>query len=318
MKNLKIGMVLAGGGARGAYQIGVWKALRELDIEKYIKVVSGTSIGSLNSVLFIQGDLEVAEKLWCSISKEKILPTANKDLLARGILIALGSKNISLIKKYIPKALEAGNISRSGLIEMLDTYVDFKKIRESDITAYSTCTEVEKLVPRYFRLNEYNRDQVKEILLATSALPMIYECTEIDENKYLDGGMVDNVPIQPVYGEGCDIIIVVNLSRNANIDKSFYPNTRFIEITPTKIDEGVVDGILDFTPQSSKKRIRQGYEDTINLFVPFLELFNFMKNDNKTGKKEYSNIFKLEFFNDLKGKFINKSKGETSTTHINE
>ena len=54
---MKIGLVLAGGGARGAYQIGVWKALIELGIDKYIKVVSGTSIGAVNAMLFNKGHM---------------------------------------------------------------------------------------------------------------------------------------------------------------------------------------------------------------------------------------------------------------------
>lgn len=51
---MKLGLVLAGGGARGAYQIEVWKALAKLKIDKYIKVVSGISIGVLNTILFLQ------------------------------------------------------------------------------------------------------------------------------------------------------------------------------------------------------------------------------------------------------------------------
>ena len=47
---MKLGLVLAGGGARGAYQIEVWKALAKLKIDKYIKVVSGISIGVLNTI----------------------------------------------------------------------------------------------------------------------------------------------------------------------------------------------------------------------------------------------------------------------------
>ena len=59
---MKIGLVLAGGGARGTYQIGVWKALIELGIDKYIKVVSGTSIGAVNAMLFQQGAYDMAEE----------------------------------------------------------------------------------------------------------------------------------------------------------------------------------------------------------------------------------------------------------------
>ena len=50
----KTAVVLAGGGSRGAYQIGVWKALRELGIE--YQLVTGTSVGALNGVLMVQGD----------------------------------------------------------------------------------------------------------------------------------------------------------------------------------------------------------------------------------------------------------------------
>ncbi len=61
---MKLGLVLGGGGGRGAYQIGVWQALEELGIAKHIKVISGTSIGALNAMLFMQGDLEEAKKAW--------------------------------------------------------------------------------------------------------------------------------------------------------------------------------------------------------------------------------------------------------------
>ncbi|MGG7179470.1 patatin-like phospholipase family protein [Clostridium paraputrificum] len=306
---MKIGMVLAGGGALGSYQIGVWRALKELKVDEHIKIISGTSIGALNAILFMQGDIDNAEELWYSISKEKVLPTDNKDLFARGILIALGSKNMGFVKKYIPKALEAGNISRSGLLDIIEKYVDFDKVIKKDIICYATCTEIPDLVPRYFKVNEHNIDTITSILLATSALPMIYESEKIQEKQYLDGGLVDNVPIQPVYGEGCDLIIVVNLYKDATIDKRMYPNTKFIEITPRIIDEGFVDGVLDFKPESARRRIRQGYEDTIEQFTPFYELYKFIS-EIEMEKVEKSNIVKYKnkkmIFNLLKEKILNK------------
>ena len=56
------GLVLEGGGAKGAYQIGAWKALKEAGVK--IKGVAGTSVGALNGALICMGDLEQAEKLW--------------------------------------------------------------------------------------------------------------------------------------------------------------------------------------------------------------------------------------------------------------
>lgn len=69
-----IGLVFAGGGGKGAYQIGVWRAVRELQLEQHIAVVAGTSVGALNAALFLKGDLAFAEQLWGSISTAELLP----------------------------------------------------------------------------------------------------------------------------------------------------------------------------------------------------------------------------------------------------
>lgn len=78
VKDKKIGLVLAGGGGRGAYQIGVWKALRETGLEGYITAVAGSSVGGLNAALFTQGGLDKAEEIWRSISPEIILTSKFK------------------------------------------------------------------------------------------------------------------------------------------------------------------------------------------------------------------------------------------------
>lgn len=67
---MDIGLVLEGGGGKGAYQIGVWQALRELGIEDHIRVIAGTSVGALNAALFLQGDLRRAKDLWFQISHD--------------------------------------------------------------------------------------------------------------------------------------------------------------------------------------------------------------------------------------------------------
>lgn len=71
MKNL--GLVFAGGGGKGAYEIGVWKYLHETGMDKYFKAVSGTSVGALNAALFASGSFEKAEEVWSNIKKEDIL-----------------------------------------------------------------------------------------------------------------------------------------------------------------------------------------------------------------------------------------------------
>ncbi|WP_040214798.1 patatin-like phospholipase family protein [Clostridium polynesiense] len=298
---MKIGLVLAGGGGRGAYQIGVWKALKELGIDKYIQAVSGTSIGALNGVLFAQGDFKKAEDIWLGITLEKILPIDSREIFAKGVKLILGNKNINFIKKYSPKLLEQGNVSRQGLMDILNEDIDFKKVLRSNISLYAACTELPEIKSKYFKLNNYDGETVKRILCATSAIPSVYECEEIDARKYIDGGMSDNIPIQPIYGEGCDIIFVVHLSREHYIDRSRFPNARIIEIIPSSDQGGVFTGILDFSRESVRKRMIIGYEDTMNLIEPLLEI----------GKMQLKNA-PVEAISSLSKSLIEKSKALTS------
>ncbi|SFD44908.1 patatin-like phospholipase family protein [Clostridium uliginosum] len=290
---MKMGLVLAGGGARGAYQIGVWRALRELKIDQYINIISGTSIGALNGILFCQGDLEKANDVWYNISKEKVLPMEDKDLNFKAFLISLGLKSMTFVKKYMPKTLESGNLSRQGLIDIMDKYIDFEYLKKHNKVCYVACTEIPSFQPRYFKINDYDEKSIRSILLATSALPMIYESEEFEAFKYLDGGMADNVPIQPVYGENCDIIIVVHLSRDSIINKKLFPNTKIIEIYPSVMEEGVLDGILDFVPENTEKRMKLGYSDTIDYLKPIMRLGALIQgNNNDVNENIFSNIKK--------------------------
>lgn len=291
---MKIGLVLAGGGGRGAYQIGVMKALRELSLDKYIKVISGTSIGALNAILFMSDDLDKAIDIWKSISKEEILPTDDNNLTIRSMLLHLGIKNMSFIKKYIPKIILGGNISRDGLINIMNK-IDFDFINKSEKICYAACTDSTKLTARYFKINDYEEEDIKKILLATSAIPMIYDYEEIESIKYLDGGIVDNVPIQPVYGENCDIIIVVHLAKESDIDKRLFPNTHIIEILPTIMEDGLFEGTLEFDEDMSRKRMNIGYEDTIEIIKPIMELTRYIDNVEREEVKD-----RLSFKNKIK------------------
>ena len=299
---MKIGLVLPGGGGKGAYQIGVMKALYELGIANHIKYISGTSIGALNSLLFVQGNIEVAEEVWSNISVEKILPTDNLDLIKRGIMLTLGAKNLSFVKKYMPGALQQGNISRDGLLEIAEKYLDVEKIKNSDIVSYATCTDIENLNAKYFKYNEYEEDYIKKIFLATSALPAIYEPEEIDGRFYIDGGLVDNIPVQPLYGEGCEIIIIAHLGRDIMINRGDFPNTKIIEIFPSYMEEGVMKGTLNFSKETLKSRVRRGYDDTKNILEPIMELTLFCKRKDEIPEQRETKIRIFDKLKDIIGK----------------
>ena len=294
---MKIGLVLAGGGGKGAYELGVWKALKQLNLTKYISVFSGTSIGAFNSVLFAMDDIDKADSLWEEVTMDKLVPISKTELIKRGIGLYLGGKNLQLAKKFLTDKLEHGAISNDGAVEMVEKYLDFNKVKEKNKICYAACTKLPNFNAKYFKINDYDEEIAKKIVLASASLPLIYDSTEVLGEKYIDGGIADNVPIQPVYGEKCDIIIVVLLSKDGQIDRSLYPNSRLIIIAPENLVENAITGTLNLDTDAKRERIIEGYNDTINKIEPIMELMNFVHKK----EEERKNPTLYRTYNYLKG-----------------
>lgn len=278
---MRIGLVLSGGGGKGAYELGVWKALKEMGIDRYIDVFSGTSIGAFNSVLFAQDDIEAAEKLWNEVTMEKLVPITRFELLKKGVGLVLGSKSINLAKKFMNDKAEEKTVSKDGAIEVIKKYLDVDKVKERNKICYAAASELPDFKIKYFRLNDYDKETAEQMVLASASLPLIYESTEVLGKRYIDGGVTDNTPIQPVYGEGCNIIIVVLLSKDIEVDRSLYPNASIIEIVPKNIDDSVINGTLNLDEEAKKTRIKEGYQDTINALKPIIDLAYFKKESDE-------------------------------------
>ena len=283
---MKIGLVLAGGGGKGAYELGVWKALDELKLTKYITVFSGTSIGAFNSVLFAMNDMKKADELWEEVTMDKLVPISKSELIKRGIGLYIGGKNLQLAKKFLNYKLEHGAIANDGAIEVVEKYLDFNKIKENNKICYAACTKLSDFSAKYFKINDFDEETGKKIVLASASLPLIYDCTEVLGEKYIDGGIADNIPIQPVYGENCNIIIVVLLSKEAQVDRTLYPNSKLIVISPENLDENTITGILNLNTDAKRIRIIEGYNDTINKLEPIKELFEYISKEEEERKNK--------------------------------
>lgn len=240
-KRQKIGLVLGGGGGKGAYQIGVWKALKEYKIDKYINYVSGTSIGSLNSLLFLSGDIDKAINLWANITRET----------------ALTKKSVKDI--FFKKSL----YSRDGFIDLAEKNVDFEKISKSKIKSYVIATPVSKNIegaPTSFMLNGKTKDDILKYVLASSAIPLVFEPVVINGIKYRDGYMVDNNPVSVLKEQGCKLIFVVPLKEYSVANECADENTTVIDFVSPYNDYGIIDGTLDFVSQRAIMRMNHGYE----------------------------------------------------------
>ena len=285
-----IGLVLAGGGGKGAYQIGVWKYLHECGLDRYVCAVSGTSVGSLNAALFASGDFQRAENLWLNIRPSQILSPkkfsvsdilgwVGKAGLAAGIRgVAAGVTAVSTQVFALGVASMLGRryaFSRDGLIDLIQQGLDFSVIQNSQLPCYATCLAIPECSIHRFDLRQYSFEEATTLLLASSAIPLVFDSVEFHGERYYDGGIPmvgDNVPIKPIYDLGLDYIIVVHLSRDYLLDYSLFPNARIIEIVPQVNLGGPVDGTLDFTATGSQWRINQGYKDAEQVFGMFVEV----------------------------------------------
>ena len=294
-----IGLVFAGGGGKGAYEIGVWKYLHEIGLDQYVRAVSGTSVGALNAALFAGSTYEIAEDLWLNIEPRKIL--SPKDIKPEEVMKFLAISGLSftgpigkvfgkvssvaISKTAIGAETIAGMLlmkirsdylfSRTGLIELIQDGVNFPMLQNSSIPCYATCLKCPLLQIERFELNNYSAENITKILLASSAIPVVFANEEFQGEKYCDGGIPvvgDNVPITPVYDTGVEHIIVVHLGQDVCITKDQFPHSKIIEIIPS-IDLGnALTGTLDFTPDGASKRIELGYQDTQRILKPMVEM----------------------------------------------
>ena len=229
-----IGLVFAGGGGKGAYEIGVWKYLHEIGLDQYVRSVSGTSVGALNAALFVGSSYEIAEDLWLNIEPKKILSPKEikpedvvKFLAAAGISLAGPMGRISslvlsetamgaetIVQLLLTRIRSDYMFSRSGLIELIHDGINFPLLQNSDVLCFATCLRCSSLKVERFKLNELDTDGIIKVLLASSAIPVVFLNEEFKGHKYCDGGVPivgDNIPIAPIYETGLNIYLSFTL-----------------------------------------------------------------------------------------------------------
>ena len=119
------GLVFDGGGARGAYQIGAWKALVEAGVK--INAVAGTSVGALNGALVCMGDVEKAEDIWSKMTFSTVMDV-DDEWMER-----LFHKQTT-IKEFLNegwKRLKDGGIDITPLRNLIHEVIDEDAIRKS-------------------------------------------------------------------------------------------------------------------------------------------------------------------------------------------
>ena len=122
------GIVLEGGGARGAYQIGVWKALREAGMK--IKGVAGTSVGALNGALICMDDLGKAEEIWGNMTYSTVF-NVDDSMIGKLKKFGVRSMKVTDAAAEFRRLFSDRGLDIAPLKKLLEETVDEERIRRS-------------------------------------------------------------------------------------------------------------------------------------------------------------------------------------------
>ena len=156
-------IVLSGGGAKGAYQVGVWKALRKLNI-KY-DIVTGTSIGSVNGLMMVQNDYLKTLWLWSNVGFDVLydekFPSKHDTLL----------EMTEIYKNYAKNFLKQGGISMGKMRNLLTKTYNKKKFFNSNIDYGLVTYNLTKMEPVFVKKKDFKDDVVDYVLASACCYP---------------------------------------------------------------------------------------------------------------------------------------------------
>lgn len=248
---MKLGLALGGGGARGSYQIGVIKALIESGLLADLKIVAGTSIGAINACL-VMGELtfEQMESVWMHLDNNELYGSIDRFKQDKLGIFNQRRMYDSLVKLQSKEAIRNSKIK--GLAVAC-------RVKELGLIKQALKSNVDEVI---FTLNELEDPHLA--VLASSSIPVVFGPTKIGDDYYVDGGLVNNLPIDHLIDEGCTVIYAISLDQHYDLSK-YPPHIKIIDFSPkTKLSKTVL-GILNFSEQNIKDKIARGYNDALVL-----------------------------------------------------
>lgn len=277
-----LSLVLSGGGAKGAYHLGVINALIQYGLYDKITGFSGTSIGALNIALIESVGIDKAIDTWQNRVSDiffsdsinfyeimNMLRSIKSNTPLKKSYLCDRKKLVDLFKEYQIHNLSASNkVMYASSVDITDVPKEFRSIRAA-LSAYDKIP-VGKI--SYLPLNYKSNENIYKVLLASSALPLIFEPIEINGKYYVDGGLIDNIPIKPLYDYGYKNIIIISSDYKTSFDelKEKFPKSNLFLIKPDYDLGNLFDGTLNFNKNKISQLISNGYKDGIKFSKKFV------------------------------------------------
>ncbi|RHN01646.1 patatin-like phospholipase family protein [Dielma fastidiosa] len=254
--HMKRAFVLAGGGSKGAYEIGFYKAIQELGIQP--DIVTGTSIGALIGCMIAQNDYEEAVRLWENMDITQVMNNGISVSMNIDSLVTQRNRVVPFFKQFIHD--KGADIT--PLKEMIIRLSDQERLLASPIDFGLVTVEYPSLKPVQITKHEMAPDTLKDYLIASASCYPAFPAHVMDGKEYVDGGYYDNLPVRLAMKMGADELVLVDLNHKKIIHEEYLhrPNIKYI------IPSQDLGNFLDFDRENLDRRIQLGYLDTMKAF----------------------------------------------------
>ncbi len=252
--NKTYAIALEGGGARGAYQIGAWRALSEAGV-KY-NAVAGASVGALNGAMMAMRDLQLAERLWLDMRFSRVMDVDDRAMsdLFRGNFFEVDWRHIG---QSIKRAISEGGLDVTPLRKLIAEFVDYNTLQGSGVDFYISTYSVTDKKGLDLNAADLGHEELCDMLLASAYFP-VFKHELLGGKKYTDGGAFNVFPISTLIEHGYEDIIAIRLY-GLGFEKRFkIPKTATVHtVAPTKS----LGNMLNFDTESCRDNLKLGYFD---------------------------------------------------------
>lgn len=250
-------IVLGGGGSKGSYEIGVWKALNELHID--FSIVTGTSVGALNGALMIQNDYVQAVELWSNLKQSDVI--TDESLPSYDIDLYL--EEPERLKPLIQHYFQHQGLDITPLKSLFQRYICPEKIQNTKKSFGIVTVEFPTMAPKEIDMKQIVKEKIADYLLASASCFPAFPLCQIDRSYYMDGGYYDNLPIHLALQFGATEIIAVDL----HDQKATHPNYQADPVVHYLMPSWPLGSFLSFRPEQIKNNMTLGYFDTLKHFA---------------------------------------------------
>lgn len=283
---MKRALVLAGGGSKGAYEVGFVKALNELGIT--YQIITGTSIGALNGCLLAQKEQKALEELWDHMDYSTVFAGNFDEKFSFDIETMLNQSNLvfSFFKNYIKEKGADITPLKNVIRELLDE----DKLLSSEID-FGLCTvKFPSLKPLFITKEEMEKEHIFDYLISSASCFPAFPIYTFNEQSYIDGGYYDNVPIDLALDMGADEVIVVDM--HEEVTHQHYLHRPNIIYTTPYLDLG---SFMDFTRNSLDRNKRIGYQTAMKYFGNYVGVkYTFLPFETPLFHDFYEQVLYLE------------------------